>query len=253
MEKWTAPVLARLNDKAPAFNFTADDVIAMQEMCGYETVLRGSSAFCSTDLFSPDEWLSFEYSEDIFYHYAVGYGNELSGPIGFPWVNETLNLLSADKASQDLYISFTHRELPPTVLVAMGLFNNSEFGGANINSTFPLNQINYNRAWVSSYVLPFLTNIAIERMNCSSSYGYENVTDPFYRVLVNQSPQTLPGCSDGPLESCSSQGLQSYLSEREAMFGDFCEKCNTSSKYDNGTNVVSFYTNSQNGTTVGKK
>lgn len=184
-------------------------------------------------------------------HYNTGYGNDVSGVIGFPWLNSSLSLLTGDSADQDLYISFTHRELPPTVLVAMGLFNNSEFSGANnVNATMPLNQINYNRAWISSYILPFLSNIAIERMNCSDTGSNSGSGDStYYRVLVNSSPQTLPGCFDGPEESCSESGLQDYLSERAAMFGGFSEKCNVT--YSNSTDTLSIYSNSNNGSTVG--
>lgn len=247
-KQYTAPIIARLNSYAPSFNFTVEDVIAMQEICGYDTVIRGSSPFCSLDLFKPDEWLAFEYANDIMYHYNTGYGGELSGVIGFPWLNATMSLLTASQAEQDMYISFTHRELPPTVLVAMGLFNNSAFSGAdNINATMPLHQINYNRAWVSSRILPFLTNVAIERMNCSS-YGFSNGTH--YRVLVNQSPQTLPTCSDGPGESCSASGLQAFMCEREVMFGGYSAKCQVD--YKNSTDVVTFYRSADNGTTVGK-
>lgn len=249
LDKYTAPIIARFNANASSFNFTSDDIFAMQSICGYETVIRGSSPFCSTEIFSPDEWLSFEYANDLFYHYNTGYGNPTSGVIGFPWLNASLSLLTADQAEQDLYVSFTHRELPPTVLVAMGLFNNSQFSGANnINATMPTDQINYNRAWISSYIIPFLTNIGIERMNCSGP-GVQNSSDStYYRVLVNASPQTLPGCTDGPLESCSESGLQEYLSERAAMFGGFTERCNAT--YSNSTDTVSFYTNSNNGTSV---
>ncbi|KAK6371534.1 hypothetical protein LTS17_008785 [Exophiala oligosperma] len=178
-----------------------------------------------------------------------------SGYIGFPWVNATMNLLSSNgsSSSQDLYVSFTHREFPPTVLVAMGLFNNTEFVGGNPNSSMPLDRINYNRAWVSSYILPFLTNVAIERMNCSaraSTYG-DGGSSPYYRVLVNDSPQTLPGCNDGPHESCSSDGLSNWLADREAMFQGYSAACNTSSDYKNSTDTVTFYQNSGNGTSVG--
>ena len=37
----------------------------MFELCGYETVIRGSSPFCSLDLFTPNEWLGFEYMNDV--------------------------------------------------------------------------------------------------------------------------------------------------------------------------------------------
>lgn len=249
MLRYTKPITQRLNAAAPAFNFTTDDIFGMQALCGYETVIRGSSPFCSLDLFSPDEWLGFEYANDIFYHYNTGYGNMLSGVIGFPWLNASLGLLSPDTAEQDLYVSFTHRELPPTVLVAMGLFNNSQFSGANnVNATMPTDQINYNRAWVSSYTIPFLTNIGIERMNCSAP-GSESDSATYYRVIVNGSPQALPGCVDGPLESCSSSALQKYLEERAAMFGGFTEKCDNT--YSNSTDVLSIYSGSDNGTTVG--
>jgi hypothetical protein len=180
----------------------------MSLLCGYETVIRGSSPFCSLSVLTPNEWLGFEYTNDIMYHYNLGYGSPVSGAIGFPWLNVTINALSPSAnatsnatTDQDLYISFTHRELPPTVLVALGLFNNSAFSGTNnINGTMPTNTINHRRAWKSSKLLSFLTNIAIEKMECDS-FGYES--GGYWRVLVNDSPQPLDGCSDGPGESCA--------------------------------------------------
>lgn len=258
---YTAPITARLNAITNnEFNFTTNDIIGMQQLCGYETVIRGVSAFCSLDLFTPDEWLGFEYSNDIMYHYNTGYGNPISGVIGFPWLNTTIGLLESNDG-EDMYISFTHRELPPTVLVAMGLFNNSQFSTeSTINESMPLDQINYDRAWKSSNILPFLTNVAIEQMDCSNNYYLKaqsqsgnNTGTTYYRVLLNNSPQTLPGCHDGPSESCSASGLQTFLSERAALFEGFSARCNVS--YDNSTDVVSFYTDASlgNGTLVGKK
>lgn len=234
----------------------------MQAICGYDTVIRGSSPFCSTDLFSPDEWLQFEYGQDIQYHYNTGYGSPYAGAIGFPWVNATLNLLAADTSAQDMYVSFTHRELPPAALVAMGLFNNSLFSGGNdVNATMPLDQINYNRAWVSSRILPFLTNIAIERMNCSANHavaaaqGRNMTSSPsattYYRVLLSRSPQVLPGCFDGPGQSCSAKVLPAFLQQRADMFRNYSAVCGNT--YKNSTDAVTFYTNSNNGTVVGKK
>ncbi|ETI24625.1 hypothetical protein G647_03994 [Cladophialophora carrionii CBS 160.54] len=259
LSRWSRPYVTRLNHVFSSFNFTAYDIVGMMELCGYETVIRGSSPFCSLDLFPPDAWLSFEYTNDIMYFYNTGYGQPVSGSIALPWVNATMGLLQSDDdgpSSQDIYVSFTHREFPPTVLVAMGLFNNSDFIGGNPNASMPLDRINYNRAWVSSYILPFLTNIAIERMNCSArsnTYGDLIGGDStYYRVLVNDAPQTLPGCSDGPDESCSSSGLTDWLVERAAVFAGYSAACNTSSEYKNSTDQVTFYQNSDNGSFVGK-
>ncbi|KAK6437680.1 hypothetical protein LTR95_006124 [Oleoguttula sp. CCFEE 5521] len=241
---FTAPILARFKAYAPNFNWTSSDVIGMFEYCGYETVIRGSSPFCSGDLFTPDEWLQFEYSQDIMYYQNVGYGHgeEFTGAVGLPWVNATVNLLSSVDSEEDMYVSFTHRELPPMVLVALGLFNNSALTGANLpNASMPLDRVNHHRTWISSYILPFLTNIAIEKMNCSASFGFENTTDPtYYRVLVNRSPQTLPSCYDGPAESCSAKGMETFLRGRTEVVGEYSERCGVD--YSNSTDVLSIYT-----------
>lgn len=212
----------------------------MHELCGYETVIRGSSPFCSLSLLTPNEWLGFEYTNDIMYHYNTGYGNPVAGAIGFPWVNATLDLLMrpANSTAEDLYVSFTHRELPPTVLVAMGLFNNSAYSGTNQpNASMPTDVLNHRRAWKSSDILPFLANVAVEKMTCSS-YGF-NGTGEYYRVLVNNSPQSLVGCTDGPGDSCSRAGLTAWLQERARVVGRYGEVCRVD--YSNSTDVLGIY------------
>ncbi|KAK6434973.1 hypothetical protein LTR95_008841 [Oleoguttula sp. CCFEE 5521] len=250
---FTAPILARFQSYAPNFDWTSSDVIGMFEYCGYETVIRGSLPFCSGDLFTPDERLRFEYSQDIMYYQNVGYGHqESTGAVGSPWVNATVNLLSSESSEEDMYVLFTHRELPPMVLVPLGLFNNSALTGANLpNATMPLDRVNHHRTWISSYILPFLTNIAIEKMNCSASYSFEIATDPmYYRVLVNRSPQTLPSCYDGPAESCSAKGMETFLQGRTEVVGEYSERCGVD--YSNSTDVLSIYTANDMGEAVGR-
>ncbi|KAI2602557.1 histidine acid phosphatase [Hypoxylon sp. NC1633] len=254
LEKFTKPIAARLNAVVPSFNFTGNDIYGMMELCGYESVIRGSSPFCDLALFSPDDWLGWEYTADVMYHYNVGYGNHISGVVGLPWLNASANLLLGDSLDeQDITVSFTHRELPPMVFVAMGLFNNSEFGGSEttINDTFPLDRINHRRAWKSSHLLPFSSNVAIERLNCSGSYGYD--AGDYYRILVNSAPQPLPNCADGPGTSCSRSGFEQYVQERVGMFQGFSERCGVD--YDNSTDILTIYTDPKvgNGTAVGKR
>lgn len=216
----------------------------MSLLCGYETVIRGSSPFCNLEVLTPNEWLGFEYTNDIMYHYNTGYGSPASGAIGFPWVNATINTLMSEQnnqsnatTDQDLYISFTHRELPPTVLVALGLYNNSAFSGANnINGTMPNTVINHRRAWKSSHILPFLTNVAVEKMECDS-FAFDKGT--YYRVLVNDSPQSLDGCSEGPGESCEEGKLVGWLKERAEVVGEYGVECGV--EYKNSTDVLSIY------------
>ncbi|KAI5272024.1 phosphoglycerate mutase-like protein [Aureobasidium subglaciale] len=239
---YTAPIISRFRHEVPSFNWTASDIYGMQQLCGYETVIRGDSPFCSLDLFSANEWLQFEYTNDIMYHHNTGYGNPASGAIGYPWLKSNADLLMSNNASQDIYVSFTHRELPPTVLVALGLFNNTAFSASDdVNATMPNDGINPQRVWQSSRFMSFLTNIAIERLECDS-FGYQdhsNQTGEYYRVLVNKNPQLLQGCVDGPGESCSREGFQKFMQEKTQRFSGFSEECGVT--YDNSTDSLTIY------------
>ncbi|KAK8162191.1 histidine phosphatase superfamily [Phyllosticta citrichinensis] len=240
-KKYTAPIIARFRAAVPGFNWTASDIYGMQQLCGYESVIKGTSPFCSLSLFTPNEWLAFEYTNDIMYHHNTGYGNPISPVLGWPWVNASVSSLFEDATGdqQDLYVSFSHRELPPTVLVALGLFNNSAASASNDpNATMPLSQINHGRAWKSSNILSFLTNIAVEKMSCDS-YGYEDAGDEFYRVIVNNSPQPLDACADGPGESCARSTFEKWVAERNERYSGFSEKCGVT--YQNSTDALSIY------------
>lgn len=106
------------------------------------------------------------------------------------------------------------------MLTALGLFNNSAYSGANdVNAT-----------------MPFLTNIAIEKMVCDS-YGYDDGV--YYRVLVNEGPQPLVGCRDGPGESCSEEAFGRFVQQRGEWYGDFGKACGVD--YENSTDVLSIY------------
>ncbi|CAF1361036.1 unnamed protein product [Didymodactylos carnosus] len=217
------------------FKFSANDVLAMQELCGYETVIRGSSLFCP--IFNPEEWLSFEYYFDIKYHYELGYGTDISPSLGMPWVVASSKLLEDTKTmDQDLYVSFTHREVPPFVLTALGLYNNSCYADVNdINTTFPLDQINYQRAWRTSELIPFLGHVALERLNCVSVTH----NGSFVRVLINSAPNPLPHCASGPGGSCPLRHYMDYIQQRHALYGNFSKACGV--RYKKPTNMLSIY------------
>ncbi|CAD0093485.1 unnamed protein product [Aureobasidium mustum] len=244
-KEYTAPIISRFRHEIPAFNWTASDIYGMQQLCGYETVIRGDSPFCSLDLFSPNEWLQFEYTNDIMYFHNTGYGNPVSGAIGYPWVKSSVDLLTSQNASQDIYVSFTHRELPPTVLVALGLFNNTAYSASDdVNATMPNDGINPQRVWQSSKFMSFLTNVAIERMECDS-FGYQdnaNQTGEYYRILVNKNPQLLQECTDGPGMSCSRDAFQKFIDEKTQRFSNFSEECGVT--YSNSTNALTIYNSS---------
>ncbi|CAF1293391.1 unnamed protein product [Adineta steineri] len=234
LKQYTTSIITRLNAMGSQFNFIANDVLAMQELCGYETVIRGSSPFCK--IFTPEEWLSFEYYFDIKYHYSLGYGNVLAPSLGMPWVEASSDLLNyTTDTDQSLYINVVHREMPPLILTALNLFNDSNYVGAmNRNPTLPLDQINYQRAWKSSKFIPFLGHIALERLQCTSA----SYTGKFVRILVNSAPQALPGCANGPGASCPLAQYMDYVGDRDELYQDFTDACKMN--HQNTTDVLSF-------------
>ncbi|CAF3331496.1 unnamed protein product [Rotaria socialis] len=237
LKYYTVPIIARLNAKGSGFQFTPKDVLAMQELCGYETIIRGSSAFC--EIFTSEEWLSFEYYEDIKYYYELGYGNTKSVSLGMPWVVATGNLLNqTDVNDQHLYISIVHRQMPPFVVTALGLYNDSEYTSpTNINHTLPLNEINNRRAWKTSRFLTFMGNIALERLDCASA-AY---TGSFVRVLVNSAPEPLPGCRSGPSFSCPLKQYMDYVKRRSDSYEAFTKACGLENR--NAAETLSFFVN----------
>lgn len=74
-------------------------------------------------------------------------------------------------------------------------------------------------------------------MECDR-FGFDQETH--YRVLVNDSPQALDGCSSGPGESCKSEDIASWLSERADVVGSYGDACQVD--YRNSTDILSTYT-----------
>lgn len=118
LEHYGPPAVDRLNGLVGGLEFELNDVIAMQMLCGYETVVRAGatdgarvreltgtapqiskdrkSAFCSNRLFEDDEFRAFGYWNDLHYHAFVGYGSKVAPYLGAQWLNvSTHNLLSA--------------------------------------------------------------------------------------------------------------------------------------------------------------
>lgn len=83
--------------------FTNLEVFSMQEMCGFETIVRGSSPWC--DVFTEDEWDHFEYARDLIHYYRAGPGNPYAGAMGWLWLNATANLLQDGPDAGTMFFS----------------------------------------------------------------------------------------------------------------------------------------------------
>ena len=84
-------------------SFDDHEIYAMQEMCGFETTVRGRSDWC--DVFTRDEFLSFEYARDILHYYRAGPGQRYATSMGWLWLNATTNLLLEGPSAGPLFFS----------------------------------------------------------------------------------------------------------------------------------------------------
>ncbi|KAJ5589862.1 hypothetical protein N7450_003834 [Penicillium hetheringtonii] len=155
-------------------NWTAIDTFNLQNLCPYETVALGFSPFCS--LFTWDEWLGFEYANDLSYYGGNGFASPTGRALGIGYLEELIARLqhhyphpNGDSVAinktldsspttfplnQSLYLDFSHDTNIFSILTAMGLKQFSEF----LPTTGPPED----RQLIVSHIVPFAGRFNIE-------------------------------------------------------------------------------------------
>lgn len=240
---YTPGIIRRIGNLFP-FELTPNDIVGMQQLCGYESATHGKvSPFCP--VFTDDEWMSYEYAWDLKYSYMVGHGNPLSPYLGFPWLNITSTLFSQfhepnhheyeaskkkliDDDGQRFFLSFTHREVPPFIVTALGLFNSS----SSAVEEFPTDRINWSRTWRMAELIPFLGHVGIEKVSCKRPGLHESddektVIEEYVRIIANSAPRPIPSCQSGPGASCPVHEFSDLIARGMHEYGDFHGICDT--------------------------
>lgn len=235
---YTKPIIVRLQDSSPV-ELEPYDIVGLQQLCGYESAITGKkSKICNA--FTDDEWMAYEYAWDLKYSFMVGHGNPLSPYLGFPWLNTTADLMSNFHAptesepgfesphddGQRFFISFTHREVPPFIATALGLFNSS----SALAEEFPTDRINWSRSWRMAELIPFLGHVGVEKLTCSRPMSGGNDRQEYIRVIANTAPRPIPKCQDGPGASCSAHRFNELVKEGMEEYGDFDGICKNGKK-----------------------
>lgn len=212
------------------YDLDPKDVFALQSICGYETAIRGKrSPICA--IFSDSEWLAYEYAWDMKYAHMVGPLNPLSNHLGFPWLEQQSTLFdNLDKEEetgwpegQRLFFYFTHREVPPFVATALGIFNSSSHDDYD---EFPTTHVNYARAWKMSDLIPFLGHVGMEKMTCERpGVNGKSEKEEYVRFIANTAPRPLPRCQSGPGASCPFKEFKKIISSGMEHYGDFDKIC----------------------------
>ncbi|VDC02167.1 unnamed protein product [Peniophora sp. CBMAI 1063] len=207
---------------ASGANLSDSDTLNLMGMCPFDTLSTGvDSPFC--DLFTAEEYASYEYYYDIDKYYGTGPGNTLDPVQGVGYVNDLLarltgravqdetqtnRTLDSDLAtfplSRTFYADFLHDNTMAPIFAAHGLVNSTALDPFSPGA---------NRLWVNSKLVPFSGHMTVEKLDCS---GKESV-----RVLMNDAVQPLQFCGavDG---MCEFQAfVESQLYARENGQGDF--------------------------------
>ncbi|KAI4155852.1 MAG: hypothetical protein L6R39_001167 [Caloplaca ligustica] len=219
-------ISARFAAPNPGIRFTDEEIYSMQEMCGFEVLVRGSSAWCN--IFTHDEWLSFEYARDVIHYYRTGPGNRYGPAMGWLWLNATAELLGrGPEKSGRLFFSFVHDGDIIPMLAALNLFPEKRH--------LPVTRRRTDGVWRTSQVVPMNGRILFERLSCGpsphslihTSKGTvgEQRGKHFIRINVNDGIVALPTCDTGPGSSCPLEDFLTLVGRRGQEIGDFREIC----------------------------
>ncbi|KAF5846803.1 hypothetical protein GGP41_004908 [Bipolaris sorokiniana] len=186
------PISKRLLEQT-GMEFNDEEIYAMQEMCGFETTVRGRSDWCN--VFTQEEFLSFEYARDILHYYRAGPGQKYAKSMGWLWVNATTNLLvQGPEEAGPLFFSFVHDGDIAPMISALDVINDEQH--------LPITHIPHDRKWRKSQVSPMGGRIVFELLSCRTGSGDDSPREKFVRLNINDGITALPDCHSGPGKSC---------------------------------------------------
>ncbi|KAK2021589.1 acid phosphatase [Colletotrichum zoysiae] len=229
---FTRPIMARLNKNLPGADLTPADTLALMELCPFNTVVNGTiSQFCN--LFTPEEFIDYEYYETLDKYYRFHAGNLLGPTQGVGFTNEliarltqkpvvdhtsTNSTLNADPATfplnRKLYADFTHDNDMMGIYGALGLYSKTP----RLSKTKRMSLLE-TKGFSSSRLVPFAARMYVEKMRCGSLEEEEEMV----RVLINDRVVPLVGCGADELGRCR---LSSFVeSQRFARSGGLWDQC----------------------------
>lgn len=177
VQQYLAKTTERLQQYVHGAKLSPMTVYGMQQLCSYDTVAYGQSAFCA--LFSEDDWRGYEFAWDQRFFYDYGPGAATGPAMGLGWVNEFVSRLTHtpwDRATQTsenatfntdptlfpvdraIYADFTHDSVLTSVIAALNLTELAK----------PPRVEDRQRAFRTSLVVPFSARLIFEKFACGA-------------------------------------------------------------------------------------
>lgn len=220
-----ADTVTRLQGEITGVNLTATDIVAMLQLCSYETDALGYSQFCT--LFTEEEFLDYEYYYDLSFYYNNGPGSPVSAAQGKGYLeefvarfeqtvitdfNSTTNKTFQGNptyfpTNQSIYADATHEVVVLDTLTALNL--SALFSSGPLSPT----QRDDSRSFIASQVVPFGTHLVIQVLECSSCTPTKQV-----RFIVNDAvlplDKSYAGCPYDSNGLCSFDTVLGALRQR---------------------------------------
>ncbi|KAI1141639.1 phosphoglycerate mutase-like protein [Hypoxylon sp. FL0543] len=216
--------IERLNSQVSGLNFTTTDILAMLQLCSYETIALGYSAFCG--LFSQEDFLNYEYFYDISFYYNNGPGSPVSAAQGKGYLQEFVARFTGEypgawsalnqtfdnsstyfPLNQSIYADATHEVVVLDTLTAFNL--TALFNGPPLSVTGNTRE----NSFVASKLVPFATHFTAQVLECSAYQPTKQI-----RFLVNDAvvpvSDSYTGCPADPHGLCSFDNVVSVLKDR---------------------------------------
>ncbi|RFU71985.1 3-phytase b [Trichoderma arundinaceum] len=226
------------DEKLGSLKLNSTDVYNLMQMAAFELNVRGYSDWI--DVFTLDEWVSFGYTQDLYFYYCAGPGNEKMKAVGSVYANATLKLLNEgpDKAGK-MYWSFSHDTSITPIFAALGI--------AVPDSDLDLEHIRFPNEYQLGNIMPMGGHLTMERMACNATQV--TAADTYVRLVLNEAVVPFSRCQNGPGFSCS---LSNYTSIVSRSLLDFASTCGYNESYPQQLNFFWDYNttkinNEQNG------
>lgn len=239
-------VQARINNalQPGTINFTQTDVSIFPYLCGFETQITGRrSPWC--DVFTANETLAYEYTQDLRYWYGTGLGTDLEKLQMLPFLsdlvsrfvdgpnatytnnggdNKTHGLPPTQFQPNPLIAAFTNDGQINQLAAAIGVFDNEP--------QLPNNYAPPDRLFRASYFVTMRGTIGFERLNCGSS-------GLFIRIRLNDAVYPVANCASGPGSSCPLASYKSLVQSKLDAAGNLLapSNCNVTNPAIPSTNV----------------
>ncbi|KAL1864799.1 acid phosphatase pho5 [Paecilomyces lecythidis] len=201
----------RINSQNPGLNINASDVYNLMEMAAFELNARAFSDWIN--VFTLDEWVSFGYTQDLYYYYCAGPGDKNMNAVGAVYVNASLTLLNEGPSSGTIFFNFAHDTNITPIIGALGILLPNE--------DLPLDHIPFGNPWSTGNIVPMQGHLTIERLTCNKTALSPKGT--YVRLVLNEAVVPFNSCQSGPGYSCPLANFTSTLKERLPNYTKTCQ------------------------------